>query len=138
MRTAMKVLLGASAIALSYFMGGVSGFGKGFAAAQYSASTDSLMTAVTLVALGKGKTNEAIDLLETRLWSQLQVHPDFRDSYRSVFNLPFQLGIGSPATTDELVFKAAKYWQNAFPEKRDTRLGKVAYSVVESAKKAPS
>ncbi len=97
------------AIPVAYYAGGVDGFGKGYGAAVYSRSGEALITVGILQRLRGGDTKAATDMLEIQLDSLLVDNSVGREAYRSVFNLPRLVGVGSEALVDQNAAPAVAY-----------------------------
>jgi hypothetical protein len=108
LKNAFLVVL-AVAIPIAYYAGGTSGFGKGYGAALFSQSADAGRTVFMLRKLRSGDSGAAIGMMESELDSLVILNDKSRESFRSSFNLPRLMKVGSTATIDKLASPAVAY-----------------------------
>lgn len=113
LKNALLVVLIAG-VPIAYFVGGTSGFVKGYAAATFSRSADAQVTVFMLRKLRTGDIKTAIGILESQLDILIIDNRVCREGYRSVFNLTRVMGVGSTATVDKLASSAVAY-RASFP-----------------------
>ena len=103
----LALLLGALPIA--YYAGGVAGFSAGYSAALFSQSISAGSTVFLLRHLRASDTKVAIDVLERQLDGLLVQNSVGRESFRSSFNLPRLVGVGSTSSIDKGASSALAY-----------------------------
>jgi len=106
--------------AVSFFAGGIVGFGKGFEAKSFYDGVDSYYTIMILRAVREGKDDQAISALETKLNGQIFNCGFFAESPHSIFNLnrwseSYQKATESIKTLMQEVAKYRKEYPFSFP-----------------------
>ena len=103
----MVVLL--AAIPIAYYVGGVSGFGKGYDCALFERSANARQTIVVLRKLRAGETKAPIEWLESELDNMIILNHSGREGDRSLFNAVRLIGVESPGLIDKLASSAVTY-----------------------------
>jgi hypothetical protein len=123
------------AIPVAYYAGGVHGFGKGYGAAIYSRSGEARTTVGILQRLRSGDTKAATDMLEIQLDSLLVDSSVGWEAYRSVFNLPRLVGVGSEALVDQNAAPAVAYRAQFPPSPSSSSKAVVDGAIAQLAKR---
>ena len=98
-----------ASIPIAFFVGGVTGFTRGFNAALYGRSADAAITVYMLRHLRAGDRDTAIEMLEMRL-DELIVDNEVAAKYASsIFDLPALIGVRCDGCVDKLAAPAIQY-----------------------------
>lgn len=108
------------AIAISFYIGGVIGFDKGFRASEYFKGIDAFYTVTILERVRDDRKDNAILLLEGKLDGQLFNLGFYEDNRSSVFGLIYSVDIDSNLgkSTKNIMKKVVEY-RKKYPSMSD-------------------
>ncbi len=115
------------AVAISFYIGGVIGFNKGFYTSQYFEGADALYTVAILESIREQRQNNAILLLETKLDGQIFNIGFFGEKKDSIFNPLSFTDISSKADESirNLMKEVVAYRKKIPPRSGDDTVGKI-------------
>jgi hypothetical protein len=139
------VLIGAAwwaSLVLANYVGGVIGFRQGYKAALGLKGAEAMATTVELRALRRGSVAEVINILETRLDTDIASYVDSNvaKTYRSPYNLWLRLTFGNmPMEVDAAALAQVLKYREEFPPVVGSEAMKAKLmSVLQAYRNAPA
>jgi len=111
----LLIILFVLIVTAAYYIGGVVGFYQGSASAMYLSDSDAYSTSLALIKLRNEDYRGAIDLLETRLDTEILHCGTSEDSYKSLYNMYWLLYKQEQKDTHGFLLSSVAEYRSKYP-----------------------